>query len=108
MTFRKADWFYVVAAGLVVLGVSLLPSPRDRNPPIPADADHRALVSDTGCVRCHAVGQRRPLPDRHPKRQDCARCHRRAQPDETGRAGATEAAWILTAAAKGRGTRTSW
>lgn len=103
MTFRKADWVYVAAAGLVVLGVSLLPSPRDRNPPIPADPDHRALVSDTDCLRCHVAGQSRPLPDRHPKRQDCARCHRRARSDEAGRGAPVEGGWILTVAEQGRG-----
>src|SRR2546428_2427419 len=84
MTFRKADWLYLLAAGLVVLGVSLLPSPRDRNPPIPGDPDHRVLASDTDCLRCHVIGQSRPLPDRHPKRRDCARCHRRGPPGGAG------------------------
>ena len=108
MTFRKADWLYLLAAGLVVLGVSLLPSPRDRNPPIPGDPDHRVLASDTDCLRCHVIGQSRPLPHRHPKRRDCARCHRRAQPDEAGRPAPIEAAWFLTVAEQGRGVHHAW
>lgn len=108
MTFRKADWLYVLAAGLVVLGVSLLPSPRDRNPPIPGDPDHRTIASDTDCLRCHVIGQSRPLSDRHPKRQDCARCHRRAQPDEAGRPAPIEAAWFLTVGEQGRGAHHAW
>src|SRR3989475_7981863 len=103
MTFRKAAWLYLLAAGLVVLGVSLLPSPRDRNPPIPGDPDHRVLASDTDCLRCHVIGQSRPLPDRHPKRRDCARCHRRAQPDEAGRAAPLQAARVLAVAGGGGG-----
>lgn len=72
---RRADWLFAGAVVLVVLGVSLLPSPRDRNPAVPATPDHRGLV-EKDCVRCHAVGQSRPLPERHPKRQDCFRCHK--------------------------------
>lgn len=72
---RRADWLFVVAVVLVVAGVSLLPSPRDRNPAIPATPAHKGL-SEKECVRCHAVGQSRPLLERHPKRQDCFRCHR--------------------------------
>ncbi len=74
-TLRKSDWLFVVAVALVVLGVSLLPSPRDRNPAMPATPEHKGL-SEKDCVRCHAVGQSRPLPVRHPKRQDCFRCHK--------------------------------
>src|SRR2546430_14448507 len=103
MTFRKADWLYLLAAGLVVLGVSLLPSPRDRNPPIPGDPDHRVLASDTDCLRCHVIGQSRPLPDRHPKRRDCARCHRRAPTDQAGGAPPPEGAPVLSPPAEGGG-----
>jgi hypothetical protein len=81
MRLRRADWLFVVAVVLVVAGVSLLPSPRDRNPAIPATPEHKGL-SEKECVRCHAAGQSRPLPERHPKRQDCFRCHR-----ESGAAG---------------------
>ncbi len=72
---RRADWLFAGAVVLVVLGVSLLPSPRDRNPAMPATLEHKGLT-EKDCVRCHAVGQSRPLPDRHPKRQDCFRCHK--------------------------------
>lgn len=73
-TLRKADWWFLGAVVLVVLGVSLLPSPRDRNPVVPATPEHRGL-SEKDCVRCHAAEQSRPLPDRHPKRTDCLKCH---------------------------------
>src|SRR2546430_9286114 len=109
MTFRKADWLYLLAAGLVVLGVSLLPSPRDRNPPIPGDPDRRVLASDTDCLRCHVIGQSRPLPDRHPKRRDCARCHRRVPPDRAGGADPHRAGHVhLTAAEGGGGEAPPW
>jgi hypothetical protein len=81
MRLRKADWLFAAAVVLIVLGVSLLPSPRERNPVVPATAEHRGL-SEKDCVRCHAAGQSRPLPERHPKRQDCFRCHRES--DGTG------------------------
>lgn len=76
MTLRRVDWLFLLVAGLVVLLVSLLPSPRDRNPPVPATPDHRAVTSETQCVTCHAPGGARPLADRHPTRKDCVRCHR--------------------------------
>jgi hypothetical protein len=75
MSFRRADWIYVIGAGLVVLLVSLLPSPRGNNPRIPNTPEHRLIRSEQDCVRCHAPGQIRPLAARHPKRQDCSRCH---------------------------------
>ena len=67
----------VVAALAVVVGVTMLPSPRDRNPMVPADADHRALIGEKDCLNCHVQAGSRPLPVKHPKRQDCFRCHAR-------------------------------
>ena len=78
MRLRKTDWLFVLAAALVVLFVSLLPSPRDRNPPVPRTPEHQGLVSEKDCVRCHVVGGARPLAVRHPKWQDCWRCHKGA------------------------------
>lgn len=75
ITLRKSDWLFAGAVVLVVVGVSLLPSPRDRNPAIPATMAHKGLL-EKDCVRCHAAGQGRPLPERHPRRQDCFRCHK--------------------------------
>ncbi|WP_447976745.1 hypothetical protein [Candidatus Nitrospira bockiana] len=75
---RKADWVFVVAVVVVVLFVSLLPSPRERNPPVPMDAEHRGATTETLCSQCHAPQGARPLGPRHPKRQDCFKCHRRA------------------------------
>lgn len=72
------DWLFVFAAALVVLFVSLLPSPRDRNPPVPRTPDHQGLTTEKDCLRCHVVGGMRPLAGVHPKRQDCWRCHKSA------------------------------
>jgi len=50
MKLRKADWLFVLAAGLIVLLVSLLPSPRDRNPPVPDTQHHRQLRNGRGLL----------------------------------------------------------
>ncbi|SLM48906.1 conserved protein of unknown function [Nitrospira japonica] len=77
MRLRKVDWLFVVAALAVVIGVSLLPAPRDRNPRIPANGEHQAIVVEKDCVSCHRADGGKPVPARHPKRQDCFRCHAR-------------------------------
>lgn len=78
MTIRKVDLIVGGAALLVVIGVSMLPSPRDRNRAIPSDADHQKITLEKECVACHVPMGPRPLPERHPKRQDCFRCHARS------------------------------
>lgn len=79
MTFRKVDLIFVVLALLVVGGVALLPSPRDRNPKVPANGAHQAVMAEKDCLACHVPTGARPLPVQHPKRQDCLHCHARAQ-----------------------------
>lgn len=82
MTLRRVDWLFLAAVGLVVTGVSLLPSPRDQNPKLPATADHREVTVEAECLRCHAAGASRPLAmPPHPKRTDCLRCHARTPED---------------------------
>ncbi len=76
MTIKRADWAFLFAVVLVLVLVSLLPSPRDRNPSIPGDPAHRGVTTEKACSTCHAPGQSRPVSERHPKRQDCFRCHR--------------------------------
>lgn len=77
MKLRKADWWFVLFAVAVVVGVSLLPTPKDRNPVIPRNAEHQAITTEKDCIVCHQTGAAKPLPDRHPRRQDCFRCHAR-------------------------------
>jgi len=79
MKLRKADWWFVVFAVTVVVGVSLLPTPKDRNPVIPKNAEHQAVIQEKVCMTCHQAGAAKPLPVQHPKRQDCFRCHARIQ-----------------------------
>ena len=79
MRFRKVDLIFVGLALCVVGGVALLPSPRDRNPKVPATAEHQQLKDEKDCLGCHQPGAARPLPAHHPKRQDCLHCHARAQ-----------------------------
>lgn len=77
MRLRKIDWLFVLFALAVVVGVSLLPTPKDRNPLIPADPEHRTVTREKDCAQCHGVDGVKPVPARHPKRQDCFRCHAR-------------------------------
>lgn len=77
MKLRKVDGLFVAFAIAVIVGVSLLPTPKDRNPVIPKNAEHQAIVNEKDCVTCHQTGAAKPLPDRHPRRQDCFRCHAR-------------------------------
>ena len=77
MRLRKADWIFVVLALAVVVGVSLLPTPKDRNPMIPGTSQHRSIMLEKECVECHQASGKQPLPARHPRRQDCFRCHAR-------------------------------
>ncbi|HEX2054895.1 MAG TPA: hypothetical protein VHF07_00285 [Nitrospiraceae bacterium] len=77
LSFRKADLIFLVLAVGVVAGVALLPSPRDRNPMVPADGEHRSLADEKTCVTCHQALGTRPLPAKHPKRPDCFQCHAR-------------------------------
>ena len=77
MRLRKVDWLFVLFALIVVGGVSLLPTPKDRNPMIPKTAAHNAVKVEKDCAGCHTTSGVRPVPARHPKRQDCFRCHAR-------------------------------
>lgn len=77
MKLRTVDWWFVLFAVAVVIGVSLLPTPKDRNPVIPGTSDHRDVMVEKGCVQCHQADGVKPVPERHPKRQDCFRCHAR-------------------------------
>lgn len=78
MTFRRVDWIFVAGALAVVAGVSLLPTPKERNPVIPDNAEHQAIKVEKDCLHCHQAEGIRPVPARHPKRQDCVRCHARS------------------------------
>ena len=77
MTLRKVDWLFIVFAVAVVVGVSLLPTPKDRNPVIPRSPEHQGVTAEKDCLACHQADGVRPVPARHPKRVDCFRCHAR-------------------------------
>jgi len=76
MSFKKSDLVAIGLALAVIIVLMLLPSPKDNNPPVPLDSKHRALKIEKDCVVCHALQGERPLSVKHPKRQDCFRCHR--------------------------------
>jgi hypothetical protein len=73
---KKSDFVFVGLVIAVIVFVTLLPGPRDNNPPVPGDFAHRQVTSEKECMACHIPGGARPLSSRHPKRQDCLRCHR--------------------------------
>lgn len=76
MKLRKVDGAVLGAAILLVILVSLLPAPRDQNPPVPSNVEHMGVASTKQCTTCHTKDGVSPLTARHPKRQDCYRCHR--------------------------------
>ncbi|MEK7237023.1 MAG: cytochrome c3 family protein [Nitrospirota bacterium] len=78
MKLRKIDGLFVLFAVAVVVGVSILPTPKDRNPMIPADAAHQPIKAEQACLQCHVPTGSQPMLERHPRRQDCFRCHARA------------------------------
>jgi len=73
--FRKSDYIAIGLAIAVIIFVTLLPGPRDNNPPVPNDLAHYGIKLEKDCLACHVKGGERPLKERHPKRQDCLRCH---------------------------------
>ena len=73
---KKSDVVFIALVIIIVVFVTLLPSPKDNNPPVPPDSKHRALKIEKDCLVCHAPQGERPLSAKHPKRQDCLRCHR--------------------------------
>ena len=95
MKLRKIDWLFIVGAVGVVIGVSLLPTPKDRNPMIPRTPQHEAVKTEKDCVACHAADAVRPLPVRHPKRPDCFRCHARAEPGDGRKTSLVNGQWLV-------------
>ena len=73
---KKSDVVFIALVIIIIVFVTLLPSPKDNNPPVPPDSKHRALKIEKDCLVCHAPQGERPLSAKHPKRQDCFRCHR--------------------------------
>jgi hypothetical protein len=78
MRFRlkRSDVIAIALALAVIIFLARLPSPKDNNPPVPPDSKHRELRIEKECLACHVPQGERPLSARHPKRQDCFRCHR--------------------------------
>ena len=73
---KKSDVVFIALIIIIIVFVTLLPSPKDNNPSVPPDSKHRALKIEKDCLVCHAPQGERPLSAKHPKRQDCLRCHR--------------------------------
>jgi hypothetical protein len=77
---KPSDFIFMTLVIAVIVFLILLPSPRDNNPPVPADLAHRGIKLEKDCLVCHAPRGVRPVSARHPKRQDCFRCHRQGKP----------------------------
>jgi len=77
MKLRKVDGLFILFALAVIVGVSMLPTPKDRNPIIPGDVVHQPIKVEQACLQCNVPAGSKPLPERHPRRQDCFRCHAR-------------------------------
>ncbi len=73
---KKSDVVFLGLVIAVLLFVSLLPSPKDNNPPTPNNLVHHGLKLEKDCLACHVKDGAYPLTARHPKRTDCFRCHR--------------------------------
>jgi hypothetical protein len=73
---KKSDFVFIGLVIAVIVFVTLLPSPKDNNPPVPNDLAHHSIKLEKSCLACHVKGGERPMKERHPKRQDCFRCHR--------------------------------
>jgi hypothetical protein len=48
-------------------------------PRIPADPQHPAGALETECVACHGAYKDHPLPEKHPPKEKCLSCHKRAK-----------------------------
>jgi len=75
-TFKASDFIFLGFVVAVIIFVTWLPTPRQSNPPTPNDSPHRSIKLQKDCLACHIQTGQYPLPARHPKRQDCFRCHR--------------------------------
>lgn len=73
---KTSDVVFIALVAAVITGISLLPSPKDNNPPTPTTPAHHGLTREKDCLACHVQDGARPLAERHPKRPDCFRCHR--------------------------------
>ncbi len=65
-----------VVAGAAVLVFLFYLSLSKKVPPLPADAFHKVVTGDEGCVVCHAPGKMAPLKKSHPPKEQCLTCHK--------------------------------
>ena len=84
MTFRKVDIIFVALALLVVGGVALLPSPRDRNPKVPVNSVHQAVIVEKDCLTCHVPTGAAHCPRNIPSGKTVCTVTRGLRADEAG------------------------
>lgn len=67
----------ILVALAVVLFLFFLSS-RKKVPAIPDDAVHRSATTNGACLACHSPGNRSPLKENHPPKEQCLTCHKKA------------------------------
>ncbi len=72
----KNTWTLVIAAVVIIAGLYFLSTSGKKPPLIPSDTVHSAVLTQEGCVACHAPGKQAPLKEGHPPKEQCLVCHK--------------------------------
>jgi hypothetical protein len=73
----KSTLSLILIVVAVLAGLVYLSSTGKKPPPVPRNALHAGLDSDGSCVPCHGPGERSPIRDTHPPKEQCLVCHAR-------------------------------
>ncbi len=84
LKITKRDWLTI--AGIAIVLAVLIIGARDKVKQVPRDDRHRVFYEamnkcgeraevEKGCVACHNP-RSRPLPPKHPPKEQCLRCHK--------------------------------
>lgn len=72
----KSTWTLVIAALVIIAGLYFLSTSGKKAPFIPPDNVHSSVMTQEGCVVCHAPGKPSPLKADHPPKEQCFICHK--------------------------------
>jgi len=76
---KKRDILFVAGALLVVAALYYLSTTGKHPPYIPADDVHVAAKVKEDCQVCHGKDKEVPMKPGHPFKDQCLRCHKRAE-----------------------------